>query len=81
MDMEEEELSAPEAIHTLAMLTRIEVHVSRFKHDEARELCNMGSKTTGPLTRQPGEPMQPYTKRCFRWYKRSNVAQMHGTNQ
>ena len=61
MDMEEKQLSARDAIDTLVSL--MDGHVSQCKHDEARGFYKIGSKTIGPFTRQPGEPMRSYTER------------------
>ena len=68
MDMTEAELAAPQAVDTL--IANMEDHVSRYKQDESRELYKAGSRTTGLLTRQSGEPMTSYVARRRRWYKR-----------
>ena len=68
MDMSEEELAAATA--TQDLMNKIEDHTSRFKIDEARELHRAGTRTTGPLCRQNGEPMSSYISRRRRWYKR-----------
>ena len=67
MDMSKEELAAPGAITTL--VDRIETYVSQFKKIEAQELYKLGSKSSGPLCRQPGEPIRSYTTRRKRWYQ------------
>ena len=68
MDMSEAELDRPDAIDGL--IAKMEDHVAQFKKVEARELYKLGSKTSGPLCRQHGEPMRSYTTRRARWYRR-----------
>ena len=68
MDMNEQQLSNDNAVETL--ITSMESYVSQFKKFEARELYKIGSKTSGPLTRQHGEPMRSYVTRRKRWYTR-----------
>ena len=67
MDMTEAELTAEDAVQVL--MDRIEANSARFKKDEARELHRAGTRTTGPMCRQAGEPVVSYISRRRRWYK------------
>ena len=68
MDMTEDQLFSENAVNILVKL--MDDHMAEFKKDESRELYKAGSRTTGPLTRQAGEPMVSYVARRRRWYAR-----------
>ena len=53
-----------------ATITALEAAVSKFKNDDARELYKMGSKPSGPMSRQRTESMVSYIARRKRWYDR-----------